>query len=192
MSQYINKIQQFLNKNISECDIIILLFVWIRKELESSNENNELKTLKFFCDWTLHAKMDRTGSNLIADLQSTIIEYKSDVNNQLIQKIKDVLLTNFKSQLQTFFTTREIITNVLSDETEWNIFLTNLLETLMQTPVILTSITEEKLKTVPLQPEMWITTISIIKNNLGGAINHETYCLKINTSNDIPIIVQLI
>ncbi len=61
------KIKKLFNHGITrECEVVYLL-TCIRKILEQEENNEQLDTLKFYCDWALHAKLTgRTAQSILS------------------------------------------------------------------------------------------------------------------------------
>ena len=65
-----------LNRDIyNECQVVYILSR-IRKYLESTNKKREYKFLNFYCNWALHAKIDR--SEPIGDVLRAFINQPDD------------------------------------------------------------------------------------------------------------------
>lgn len=194
MNRNILKIQQLLKKNTLESDNILLILLRVRKELEHSGKNdNNLAILKFFCDWALHTKIDRSfaGSTVVSEIHKTVNRFKEQNTNQLFQEIPNILLTQLKNQLHIFLKENCLDVNIVNNSTEWKRFLYNLFEILEDIPVTLQLKHEDALKKKPLTPGVWINKISVVKSNLGGSRADETYCLEMTTSDTKKIIISL-
>lgn len=142
--------------------------------------------------------MDQTisSSELISQIQSTINKVKEiNDNDQVIQAVSNTLILPFKNQLQLFLKDRILQTSIIDDQQKWKSFLSNLLEMLEITPVLIMKKQKKKdrhaenLKNDPLKPGMWINKISIIKSDLGDFNAEEKFCLEITTSDTTKIII---
>lgn len=58
----------YVNRPPKTAADVVYVFVKIRKVLEHSNLQNKLWMLTFFCDWLLHAKLDRRGARKILEM----------------------------------------------------------------------------------------------------------------------------
>lgn len=58
--EMIDKLSRELKKEMSEECRVVYILSRIRKVLELENSKNKYKVLNFYCNWSLHAKIDNT------------------------------------------------------------------------------------------------------------------------------------
>jgi hypothetical protein len=123
--EIVDKLNRELQKDIcEECQIVYILSK-IRKILEiNDDEKNRYKYLKFYCDWSLHPKIDRTES--VKDFLCDFIEGSDDG--------KFLKFDHFYNDFKNFIKEHQLSEKILEKNTYIK-FINLLLEVLSETPV---------------------------------------------------------
>ena len=102
--EILEKLQKELNREIrDECQVIYILSR-IRKILEISDERSKYKMLNFYCNWALHAKIDRTEP--VGNEFRTFLSNPKDENFVYLKYLHTELVeffTNYKLEAKNFF-----------------------------------------------------------------------------------------
>jgi hypothetical protein len=107
---------------------VVYVLVQVRKLLEMMNDK-DFETLKFYCDWVLHVKLDRKGaSNVIKLFES--IQKAADYGNVALYESRSMWLfeqvlsaDTFRNQLIDVLARNEIPPEVFADNANWYEFL---------------------------------------------------------------------
>lgn len=107
--EIIDKLRNFLNKHPifgEECEVIYLM-VQIRKILDFKDNNNPYNTLRFYCNWVLHIKLNKemTAKLLSNILEPVVDSRKSGLDNarNIIKSYSDFFkLNTLKKELSDF------------------------------------------------------------------------------------------
>lgn len=70
-----DKLQKELEKEITEESQVVYILSRIRKKLETNKLKSRYRFLNFFCNWALHARIDRTEP--VADILREFIDGKN-------------------------------------------------------------------------------------------------------------------
>lgn len=160
-SEIIEKLSTFLNKNKTfneECHVVYLL-VEIRKILEHDNER-EYKLLKFFCDWTVHTKKDRSMGgivNIVSEIDRLVSSVDKITTEQNEQILKFLEMKELRRELSQFFPSRFLPDNLTEDDLTWSTFVDTLAQVLSGQPI--------------LKPIKTIKSIEIVSNSYGSSIS---------------------
>lgn len=135
----IENLQKFLQnhpKLEKECEIVYLI-AEIRKIIE--NNKNSYETLWFYCNWTLHSKLNyQSMAKVLSKKFNKIINFnknKKEIQKDLIHGQKDFfMLKDLNFELNKFFKNLkklELFTDFLKGN-KWNIFCKSFLENVME------------------------------------------------------------
>lgn len=120
MSQKI--IRELTNLPIDTEPRVMYLMVEIRKVLE--HEDLKYGALRFYCDWIVHTKLDRSYAYSVYD----------EVSNNTTEGLDIISFRKLKEEMSSFLQTRNLPTDLLIDD-NWELFRDNLIEILIDTPV---------------------------------------------------------
>ena len=107
---------------------VVYVLVQARKLLEMMNDS-DFETLKFYCDWVLHVKLDRKGASNVIKLFESIQKAADEGNVELYESrsmwlFGQVLSADtFRNQLIDVFSRNEIPAEVFNDNATWYDFL---------------------------------------------------------------------
>jgi len=95
-SEIIEKINSIVSRTPLEESHVQHLFTLARKLIEKTSEieRKHFSLLKFYCDWTLHSKIDNSkeGALIVAGIHNTMARHlKLDSNESLINDLNSVL-----------------------------------------------------------------------------------------------------
>ena len=139
-----HKLQLFL-QNTSSFDSemqVVYLMAEIRKLMEHTGESlqADYKSIKFYCDWTLHTEKTRSFSGL----ENVFEEIYSDCKNhielapQVIQArklVEFVYFQHLRERMRLFFDEYGFNKRLLDDDDKWDSFIINLLNVLADQPI---------------------------------------------------------
>jgi hypothetical protein len=195
------KLDSLLKKKpLSESECVHLLTL-IRHELEASETESNYDYIKFFCDWSLHKKIDRSmaGSNAIVSINKVLSDERKSDTDVLIKEMSAQFIGKFKDQMKDFLNKNSRPSDIIDNDNQWKEFLKMMLEIISQKPVILNKNKhEKKVSGNPLKEGMWATEISIEKvdlsskqQDINSASSKAIYCLKVLTSDSTKIIIPI-
>ena len=176
----------------SESEVSHLMSLF-RKIIEHLPENERRKyfILRFFCDWTLHIKIERSiaGIEILNRLNEILVEVKDATdNNVIITKIFEaVSFGSLCNEMSNLLNHLGLPSNLTLERNQWRQFLGFLVEIILDCPLKFPDKKRGKVKEIydkivgnPLRNDMWVTELSIIK------IDNQTLCRKIK-GEKIPI-----
>ncbi|MEF3692136.1 MAG: hypothetical protein V3574_03740 [Candidatus Moraniibacteriota bacterium] len=147
--EIIEKLKHGLEEDIhEECQVVYILSR-IRKILEIKNQKTKYRFLNFYCNWSLHSKIDRkeTTDLLRVLLEKNIDSKKSGKENAIKLKLNNnnfFKLSSFKQELTDFLQENNLPLNVVKKS--WISFIKILLEIIKESPIIFTSNVLNELK----------------------------------------------
>ncbi len=158
--EIVEKLDKLLLKHIpfnEECEVVYFM-VEIRKIMEHDNDS-KYKLLRFFCDWTVHTKKDRSMSGII-DIVNEIDRLISSVDKittlQNEQILKFLEMNELRKELSQFLTSHSLPSDLCKDDHNWSTFVDILAQVLSGQPI--------------LNPIETIVSIEIFSNSLGSSI----------------------
>jgi hypothetical protein len=108
---------------------VVYVLVQARKLLETMNDR-DFETLKFYCDWVLHVKLDRNkGASNVIKLFESIQKAADEGNAELYESrstwlFEQVLSADaFRNQLIDVLSRNEIPAEFFTDDVRWHDFL---------------------------------------------------------------------
>lgn len=121
----LEKLTKELEKDITEECQVVYILSRIRKSLEINNQQGKYKYLNFYCNWALHAKLDRTESfgHILRDF--------TKLNDD---KARFITFEHLLSDLKTFFSNNNIPQNIL--DKNWINFRNLLVDIYSDTPLV--------------------------------------------------------
>lgn len=122
--EIIEKLKSELGKEIESESQVVYILSRIRKYLELTNQKKRYKYLNFYCNWALHAKIDRTES--VADILRGI-------SSQTVEGIRFLTFEHLKEDLKKFFKDNDIAENAL--DKQWLKFARLLVDIYSDTPL---------------------------------------------------------
>lgn len=195
-NRFTTKLREIFQKeSISESDVSYSMSL-IRKTIEDLSENDKEKfvILNFFCDWCLHAKIDKSipGMEILQRMNEILVNEKNygDVNGEMKKTISfEVLRNELKGILQFI----KLPTDVVTNDGKWGNFLLNLIEIILDCPLKFPAELKKikKIKNIydknannPLKKGMWVVEIKITKI-------HPCIYLEILTSDTTRIVTPI-
>lgn len=173
----------------SEVSHLMSLFRKIIEHL-SENERGKYFILRFFCDWTLHIKIERSiaGMEILNRLNEILVEAKKEQDNNVIKTkiFEAVSFDGLRNEMSELLCNLGLSNNLTSNN-QWRRFLGLLTEIILDCPIKFPDKKKGKVKEIydkivgnPLRNDMWVTELSIIK------IDNQTLWKKIK-GEKIPI-----
>jgi len=182
------------------------LFTLVRKLTERVPEahTSSYSLLKFYCDWTVHSKIDRSreGALVIQRIHNTILNSLSDTIEDVASELTATLsLSETRNQLNDIIHQFGGSQNTFS-EIRWNEVVPILLEIISHCELEIGSSTkltktQKAIQAKPLKGSSVVTTLSIIKVptamfGLNAPKEQKTFCMLINTTDTTKFIVPII
>lgn len=109
---------------LTECRVVYVL-VEVRKLLDLLDDASQFESLKFYCDWAMHAWMDRRQAK---DFVASVDEWLSQSFGsgtppaELNRFVELLYLSKFRDQLREFLRSHELPSRICEGE-EWSNFL---------------------------------------------------------------------
>jgi len=131
-----------MNKPPANEQDLVYALVKIRKSLEHGNQRSTLWTLTFFCDWVLHAELDRAGAKKILDtLDKRLGRFNPARPDQfdpdgMVQKILSLEL--FREHLLGFLKLNHLPSVWAEDQFAWSKTVMLYGEQVRDTPLVMT------------------------------------------------------
>ena len=140
--EIIEKLDKELRRDIKEECQVVYILSRVRKILEIKNQNEKYKLLKFYCNWTLHSKLDRKSTTvLLKNLFEQDIDCKKvgkENARLLISKHSDFFkLSNLRQELGGFIKDNDLQFDWITKN--WSPFIKILLEIIKECPIIFDS-----------------------------------------------------
>ena len=122
--EILEKLNKELEKDIEGEPQIIYILSRIRKLLELQNLQSRYKYLNFYCNWALHAKIDRTEP--VADILREVAKLSE-------KGVKFLTFDHLRIDLKNFFKENNIPENIL--DKQWLEFTRLLIDIYSDTPL---------------------------------------------------------
>lgn len=148
----VSKLNQLLTRpNIKECEVLCIL-VNTRKILEYQKNNRDeliLPLLKFYCDWVLHIKIDKSSGakKIVKKLDNAVNDYFNNRENDdslPIQITKIISFKKFKKELSDFLLKFNLPNKIIKDNKIWKNFINLYVDIIAECPLM----TNEKINHV--------------------------------------------
>lgn len=181
----------------SECVHVLSLF---RQKIEESKTKSTFAHVKFFCDWSLHHKIDRSlaGSTVIVNINKALSDNRHNDTDTVIKEVSAQFIGKFKEQMKDFLNKNSLTSDIIHNDYQWKEFLKTMLEIISQKQVILIKEKHEKeVSENSLKEEMWPTEISISKidpdspREMNPTPDKAIFCLKVLTSDSTVIYIPI-
>lgn len=131
---YIRYIEILINKDEWNFMSVQSLFNNIRVLLEHESKRESYPNLAFYCDWSVHSKIDR-NNYLYPILENiNVLLHKADVD-YVEGLVKALNTERLRSELNQFLVDHNFFLIACIDEKRWNAFLLVLFETLLDKPI---------------------------------------------------------
>lgn len=121
-----------------ECCVVYLM-VESRKLLEHLNAGQEYSLLKFYCDWIVHTKKDRsmTGITEIADKIDALVSKGQKLSHAEYDEILDFIrMPELRRELIKFLKTNKLPVEICEQDNMWRRFAKTLAEVLTGQPIL--------------------------------------------------------
>lgn len=135
----VDKLRAELAKPITTEPQVVYLLVEIRKLLERDTVGG-FGTLKLYCNWAVHATVERGGAvDLLKTFDDIEDAYQRNDNisyKKLVKAAETVLGTKtFQLELKGFLKSRKLDTALCDNEEQWRIFLEQYIKVIEDIPV---------------------------------------------------------
>jgi hypothetical protein len=106
-----------------------------RLSIETENLSGSYPHLALFCDWLLHAEIDRHGLvlNLIEQIHSAAANYDKTGNIGEVSRLLN--LAALRAEMLVIFSSHQIRTDLLDSYANWNVFIGTILNDLCERPL---------------------------------------------------------
>jgi hypothetical protein len=161
--------------------------------------------LKFYCDWTVHSKIDRSeaGAEILARLHMVVAEHlkKSDNTNLVRDLSRTLSLDGVRNELNDLL--RQFGAADVASQQKWREIVPILVEIISHVPLMI-SPKNKKLEALrrqmhsqPLKGTSVVEALAIVKVpsstlNKSATANELTYCLMLTTSDTTRLVAPLI
>lgn len=135
----IEKVSNEISKGISTESQVLYVLAEIRKVLKDHDQNSaNYPILSFFCDWSLHVRMDRHAArqmlDRVQDFYRGLDSYLSLRKNTSFFPF--VTLIVLRRELRLFFERNNLLLDITNDVKKWERFLFLLLDIIIDCPLI--------------------------------------------------------
>lgn len=207
-SEIIEKVINILAAPLPSESDVQHLFSLLRKLIEQlpKNQRQAFSILRFYCDWTVHSKIDRSaeGALVLEKLHAAIITNMHTQNNEKILAdlstalSLDTAMYQINSLIRT--SNSSAISPVMNRE-KWKIIVLRLLEIISNCPLridssrrgfaaVIARITANPIKGNSVIEEVAI--IKVLKSVFGQTPANETiFCLRLTSSDTTQIVAPL-
>ncbi|MFZ1720806.1 MAG: hypothetical protein WAU28_05715 [Candidatus Moraniibacteriota bacterium] len=205
--EIIEKINSIVSRSPLEESHVQHLFTLVRKLIEKMPETKRkyFSLLKFYCDWTLHSKIDNSkeGALIVAGIHNTIARHLTlDNNESLINDLNSVLsFSKARDQLNNLILESGGKPNLVNLE-KWTEIITILAEIISQCPLEIGkkprfSRILKSIRARPLKGTSGVERLSIIKIpktafDQTASANEITFNLLIDTTDTTKFVVPLV
>jgi hypothetical protein len=124
--EIINKLRAFLLKSpINEEPHVVYLLTQVRKVFEwDSAFSARLPTLRFYCNWALHRKLDRGSADEFLNQVDPILTLQGNHDQSTHEKFSRLLtLETFRDEMRAFLKLNTIDSTFCDNDECWNAFL---------------------------------------------------------------------
>ncbi|MDD5566691.1 MAG: hypothetical protein PHH01_00695 [Patescibacteria group bacterium] len=206
--EIVEKIRRILSTSLPTEADVQYLFTLSRKLIEQlpSTQKSNFALLRFYCDWTLHSKIDQSaeGAMILEKLHSVIINnrYNQDLD-QVIRELSAALsFDTAMNQINNLIQISEpsIISPVVNQR-QWRPVVVHLLEIICRCPLKIDAARKglkaviTRIMTTPIKGKSVVEQVAIIKvpKKVYGQMPAEEviYCLELTTSDTTRIIAPL-
>jgi hypothetical protein len=138
---------------------VVYTLVQVRKLIEAKNEAVQYPLLKFFCDWAVHSKLDKTGASrvikLFDDFQETALTKSSKEYLEHGERLRGEVLDAevFRTELQRFFVAVPLPDNLCIEDKRWYSFLSLYGKVIHETPLEIKTTSMKYIKSVTVSYE---------------------------------------
>lgn len=208
-SEIVKKIRGILNASPPSESEVQHLFALSRKLIEQlqPTQKSGFSLLRFYCDWTLHSKIDRSaeGALILEKLHGLIIQHRNNPDlDQVVRELSaalsfDTVMNQINSLLPLF---EPSITFPVVNQHQWKPIVIHLLEIISSCPLKIDTSRRglkaiiTRMVSIPVKGKAIVEEVAIIK--IPKEIFGQTpkgqliYCLMLTTSDTTHIVVPLI
>ena len=122
--EILEKLKRELEKDITGESQVVYILSRVRKYLEIKNLKGKYRNLNFYCNWGLHAKIDRTEP--VADILREVAKLSE-------KGVKFLTFEHLRTDLKNFFKENNIPENIL--DKQWLEFTRLLIDIYSDTPL---------------------------------------------------------
>lgn len=117
---------------------LLFLLVKMRKLLERKELKRDYPVLLFYCDWSVHAVMDRHGARDMVRRVDELIDRYLDGNRDTLREVAALLsLDGLRSEIRRFCGQFGLPPYVVTDDDTWNRFRELFVRNISDCPLIL-------------------------------------------------------
>ena len=148
----IRELQLIIDKDCYDKHVVRSMMIFIRKILEENSQKDIYPFLTLYCDWNVHTQLDQRPKclTLLYNLTQVLVKlpflnkWKEDADGGLAWNGSEALsaevnkslgIPELQKEMERLFTSENLPTNQIKDQTKWNIISYILLENLMETPI---------------------------------------------------------
>lgn len=137
--ELISKIERRLGGGITAEEDVVYLMVKIRKLLERKNLKAEYPVLLFYCDWSLHASMDRRGANeMLNAIDALVGSYLIRGDGTAVGELSDLLsLRVLREEICRLLEHCGVSDSTIRDEEAWAQFRDRFVANIADCPLVL-------------------------------------------------------
>ncbi len=120
-NELVAKIERRLGAGILAEEDVVYLMVKIRKLLERKNLKAEYPVLLFYCDWSLHASMDRRGArDMLSTIDALVDSYRTRGDQRAVDEVANLLsLRMLREEICRLLAGCHVPDDAIRDEEAW-------------------------------------------------------------------------
>lgn len=132
------KMYDRLKAGIDREEELLFFLVKIRKFLERADLKREHPTLLFYCDWSLHAAMDRQVAAQVVRAIDQLVDRHCQGDQRALGEVAALLsLTELRRELLRFCDRAGLPSSIFTDEASWTEFRDLFVRNVSDCPLVL-------------------------------------------------------
>lgn len=156
--QIVEKLNQLVNRTQKWDEVnVTYLLVQTRKLLDHNRNRTSIdnfKSLRFYCDWTVHITKDRIDSSTLTVLKTFEKDMKAMIgrpNYHAEGPIAFAYFDDLRKDILTFLNVNGIDSSRIQDESDWINFVSNLVKILENQPLCISKSHGMLIKSIEFQ-----------------------------------------
>ena len=124
-NEIVGKLESALSVPIKRESDVVYVLVGVRKLLEQESGGAEYDTLKFYCDWAVHCRLDRKGAKLFVGKINEYLEriLKDGLTQEELKELEKLLyLESLRQELREFLQAQGL-PGFICENGQWSDFL---------------------------------------------------------------------
>jgi hypothetical protein len=134
----IDKLRPLLKNSVDSEPLVVYILVEIRKIIDIENDGG-YPTLRHYCNWAVHHKLDQKSAieiiKLFDDIEEAIATSNKEEETRLTSEASQLLsIEKFRKELSSFLGSHGLVTTLCKDDDKWRIFVASYLAVIDDVP----------------------------------------------------------